>query len=135
MADLLAKFLRDAAAAPFAFGEWDCCMLVANWVRLARGGVDPSPGLRGSYSDDAGWRAIVEGAGGMAKLVGSIAAAAGLSPVSAGEERPGDIAVVNVVALGVEAGAVCVGPGKWVVKLSRGVTRLPATIPLAIWRP
>jgi len=139
MADILtrlpvAEFLREAAAAPFIFGEWDCCMFLANWVRFARGGIDPAPDLRGAYTTDDGWRAKVEEEGGLVRLVGRIADRAGLGRVHPDDAMPGDVGVVRIGSNDFELGGVCAAPGKWAVKLQRGVQQFPGTRALAAWR-
>ena len=138
----LAAFLSRSAAEPFVYGESDCSMFLANWVREVTG-RDPAGELRRAYSDEPGWRSLVAEAGGLAVLVGRLALVAGLSPVATpGEARVGDIAVVGIPALGsggwrFEAGAICssfgpMGMPRWVTKLTRGISRLQST-PLAMW--
>lgn len=133
-ADLLPAFMREAAAAPFAFGEWDCCMMLANWVRMARGGQDPAAAIRGTYSGDLGWGAIVEAAGGMVPLVAGIAERAGMGKVHPDDAMAGDVAVVKIGGNDFELGGICLGPDRWAVKLQRGVQQLPRTRALAAWR-
>lgn len=43
-------FLHAYAPQPFVWGSCDCCLLLADWVRL-RSGRDPAAHLRHTYSD------------------------------------------------------------------------------------
>lgn len=112
MADPTA-FLCRAAAEPFAYGEWDCAMTLANWVK-EQSGVDPAPDLRGAYATEEGWLEIVADEGSLLMLVERLALAARLHEVS--DYQRGDIAVVTIPGLG-EAGAIR-GEGRWVMKLA-----------------
>lgn len=125
----LTRFLRRAAAEPFAYGEWDCAMFLANWVRGLTGS-DPAAALRGAYRGEAGWRRLVLREGGLVALVGRVARSAGLVEVEAGREEPGDIGVIRT-RLGA-TGAIRVAGG-WAVKVRRSVAIGPADA-LAAWR-
>lgn len=116
MQDRLKEFLVKAASVPFNFGEWDCAMTLANWVR-EQTGIDPAPDLRGTYQTDEEWKAIVEAAGGMVYLVRCLALKAGLVPIV--YPQRGDIGVIEVPRLG-DVGAIFSGT-RWVCKLRRGV--------------
>lgn len=123
----LVEFLRDAAAAPFAYGEWDCAMTLANWLERQTG-RDPAVELRRRYHTRRGWLRIVARAGGLVPLVGGLALAVGMREVAADELAAGDVGVVMLPALeGGHAGAIY-GAGRWVLKLRHGLTgaRLPA---------
>lgn len=127
MEDDLKAFLARAAAEPFVFGEWDCAMTVANWVR-ERTGEDPATELRGTYSSDAEWQAIVAREAGLSELVDALAFGAGMSRTAA--PGIGDIGVVHVPTLG-DVVAIK-GPRGWVMKLNTGLTSGPARV-LAAW--
>lgn len=125
----LADFLRRASAEPFVYGEWDCAMFMANWVR-EQTGRDPAEALRGAYSGETGWRRIVLREGGLRALVGSLARTAGLVEIDPATAMPGDVGVVRL-AVG-EAGGIRV-EGGWAVKVRRSVAMGPADA-LAAWR-
>lgn len=108
-------------------GEWDCAMLLANWVREVLG-IDPAFGLRGAYSD-AEWPTIVAKEGGLVALVGRLAIVAGLEPT--GAPSIGDIGVVET-RLG-PTGAIRT-TGGWAMKVSDGIVRLRNATVLAAWR-
>lgn len=116
MADLTA-FLRRAAAQPFEFGEWDCAMTLANWVR-EQTGEDPAETLRGSYESDEGWQMIVRREGGLIPLVEALAFGAGMKRVIVPKE--GDIGIIHLPTVG-EAGGIKIARG-WAVKLASGMT-------------
>jgi hypothetical protein len=110
-ADPLSRFLNEAAERPFRWGEWDCLLWLADWVRLNRG-VDSAGDLRGRYFNMLGAARIVRDAGGMVGLVDSRLKAAGLPRVNVGAR--GDIAIVSVGGEGGEhfgnqAGAILLG--------------------------
>jgi hypothetical protein len=125
-ADLTA-FLREAAAAPFAFGEWDCAMTLANWVRLNTG-IDPAPSLRGAYRSERGWKRIVIKAGGMVALVDRLASEAGLIRVL--KPAVGDVAVIDVPSIG-PAGAIR-AERRWAMKFIGGLFAVDLP-PVAVW--
>lgn len=56
-ADLVA-FLREAAAREFILGEFDCGLWLADWYMRATGRPDPAAPWRGTYQDEAGYRAL-----------------------------------------------------------------------------
>lgn len=125
----LADFLRRASAEPFVYGEWDCAMFLANWVRTVTGN-DPAAGLRGAYSGEAGWKRLVLREGGLRALVGSLARAAGLVEIDPSSAMPGDVGVI-ATRLG-QAGAIRVDNG-WAVKMRRSVAIGPG-VALGAWR-
>lgn len=124
----LPVFVQSLASDPFIYGETDCLMTLANWVRFVTGN-DPAVHLRGQYHDEAGWRAIVSDAGGMVLLVDTIASRAGLVRAD-GEPVVGDVAIVDS-KIG-EVGGVRLERG-WAVKLNRSLTRIRAPA-IALWR-
>lgn len=124
---LLGAFLREAAAAPFAYGDWDCALTLARWVERLTG-IDPAPALRGRYRTRLGWVRIVNRAGGLVPLVGGLAEAAGMQPIAAAP-RVGDIAVIKTIVG--PAGAIWVGT-RWAIKVQSGLTGGPAPA-LAVW--
>jgi hypothetical protein len=110
-ADPLSRFINEAAERPFRWGDWDCLLWLADWVRANRG-VDPAGDLRGRYSSMLGAARIVREAGGMVGLVDSRLKTASLARANVGAR--GDIAVVNVGGEGGEhfgnlAGAILLG--------------------------
>jgi len=143
MASVLSAFLARAAGEPHQWGQWDCCMLLANWVR-ENTGVDPAADLRGTYHSEFGWRRILAREGAMVEVVRKRLLAAGLTETAPGEAirledvpeiirgfRAGDLAVVMIPSVG-PTGAIFTGRG-FAAKLDSGLMRVPA-VPLAGWR-
>jgi hypothetical protein len=65
--DRLERFIAAAGSRPWAWGERDCCLTLADWV-IAAGHPDPAPHLRGANIGAAMGRhlrrsALVDGAG------------------------------------------------------------------------
>lgn len=110
-ADPLSRFLNAAKARPFAWGEFDCLLWLADWV-AERTGIDPAADLRGTYATLLGAARIVKGAGSMSRLVDSRLATIGAARASVPQR--GAIAVVEVAGdggehFGDEAGAILLG--------------------------
>lgn len=93
-------------------------MLLANWWRMLLE-VDPAPDLRGSYSDEAGWKKIAREAGGLTKLIGGIAEAAGGHKIGSAVVQIGDIGVVR--GLNGIGGGIWVG-SYWIAKSVSGMS-------------
>ncbi len=120
---MLADFLLASSVAPFVWGESDCMMEVADWVRR-RTGFDAGGLWRGRYADQDGCRALIRAAGGFVPAMRATASAAGLVETD-GPQR-GDIGVVlaEIVHLGrrrvrVPIGGVFLGR-LWRIKVDVG---------------
>lgn len=89
--------------------------------------------FRGEYATDEQGEDLAELGGGLVALFDEHMGAAGLTRVE-GAPEPGDVAVVSV--LGVEAGAVFVGP-RWAFVANRGLAfaSLDGDCVLGAWRP
>lgn len=141
MAAVLTAFLRQAAAQPFVWSQWDCCMTPANWIRELTG-VDPASRLRGAYASDRGWRRRAASEGGLVALFGSIALGAGLRRLLLDEPpAAGDVGLVwaprALFVAGAAHGRLVLAGGifagrRWVLKLERGLVALPQPS-LAVW--
>lgn len=117
----LTEFLAQAGRRPFVWGSFDCLLYAADWAR-ERSGVDPAVGLRGSYGDQRAARLIMLRAGGIAALVGKQLAPLGWRETQYPDR--GDIGLAKVAyrnvgdkTIKVPAGAICVAPRMWAVKL------------------
>jgi uncharacterized protein DUF6950 len=86
----LAEFLSAALARDFAWGRHDCMLFAADWA-LALTGRDPAAPWRGTYSDEAGARAIIQASGGPIKMVQDALDGCGWSRVLTIPNREGDI--------------------------------------------
>lgn len=134
MADLseaLASFLSEAGHTRFAWGRFDCCLWLADWVLAVRG-VDGAAALRGRYRTALGCARLLTHLGGVTATVGHCAALAGLSETK--RPRTGDIGVVKMMtAKGErEVGAIRTAR-RWAILTIGGLSSVPAK-PLAAWR-
>lgn len=128
--DPLARFLRSASERYFVWGQFDCLMWLADWIKASRG-VDPGDGWRGSYSSALGAARIIKEQGGMVSHVDARLAPFGIRRTDT--PRRGDIAVVR--ASEGEMGAIVHG-GTVSCLTERGVIvrRVADTPILAAWR-
>jgi hypothetical protein len=134
LAAAVGAYLADAASRPFDWGEEDCFLFPANWVR-ARTGRDGAARWRGSYADERGARRLLARSGGPAPLFAAGCAAAGLTTISAGSDAAGDVGLIpaRTTAGRVElVGAVRGGLG-WAFRSPGGVLVAPAN-PVQVWR-
>lgn len=135
--DPLTRFLNEAAARPFAWGEWDCLLWLAEWVKVNRG-IDPAAGLRGEYGSMLTAAKVVKRAGGMSALVEKQVRPFGIKRVEASQR--GDIAVIPVAGPGTEhfgslAGSIIL-EGSAALFCQDGLlfNRLTDAPPVAVWR-
>lgn len=126
----LPHYLQQLAARPFVLGRCDCMLALADWVRECSG-VDVGALWRDTYSDEAGWRALVRAAGGLQALV-EVIEAMGVVRQLRTSLQSGDIAVLSLPKLG-HAGAIWTGT-RWAVKVERGLWAVNRWLPLAAWR-
>ena len=123
----LNTFLAQAEGRRFQPGTWDCCLLVADWVK-ANTGIDGASPWRGRYATRLGYLRHLKAGGGIAGVVARGADLAGLSRTD--EPRRGDIGVIED-ADGHRA-AVCLG-ARWMTVGRKGVSVAPAKA-VAAWR-
>lgn len=126
----LADFIKGAEKRPFSWGEWDCCLLAADWV-LAVTGVDTAAELRGKYKSASGAARIIKQRGGILEMVRALTDAQGMPEINTRMAQRGDVCLVDTPlgdALGVCLGAkiACAGPD--------GLNLLPITAARAAWR-
>ncbi|MCJ8139349.1 DUF6950 family protein [Falsirhodobacter halotolerans] len=86
----LHRYLAEAAARPFAYGQHDCATFAARWVEL-RTGHDVSDGLIGRYTTLRGGLRIMKRRG----LTDHVAFFAAVLPVRTGLPRTGDLVAVD----------------------------------------
>lgn len=128
----LADFLAASARRRVVYGEWDCCLFVADWIK-ARTGRDPAAGWRGTYSTEKGAAKLLRRRGGIVRHFALVAAEHGLRPVARAAE--GDVGVLSQPAAGGRmelVAGICTGP-RWALLLERGIVSGPAA-PVASWR-
>ncbi|MCB1463267.1 MAG: hypothetical protein KDJ90_12775 [Nitratireductor sp.] len=127
---LLSEFQKRNAGRRWRPGSVDCVMTLADWL-VTLGHRDPAAGLRGVYHDEAGYRAILAGHGGMAPMIDARATMLGLPRTATA--RTGDVGVIGSAAsIDRQWGAIWDG-GDWLVRFDGGFSRVKARA-MAIWR-
>lgn len=128
----LIEFLHDSAGRPFAYGQSDCTMFLANWWRRVHD-VDPAADYRGRYSDDASKDELLAQEHGLQRLVARLARAAGSRRVSA--PALGDFGLI--AHDGKPYGAICAGRAGdavcWAIRSPNGMSFLSNPRILQAW--
>lgn len=125
---MMVAYLRRAAREPFAWGQADCALFMADWVRAARG-LDPAAPLRGRYRSRRGAARHIRRLGGMEAMGRALAARAGLAETAS--PQPGDIGLVlDPVAGPLFAVRTAIG---WAAKSPRGIALVAIPVIVA-WR-
>lgn len=89
---MIEDFLSSSLARPFAWGEVDCCLVLADWL-VAKGYPDVAADLRGAYRTEDECRTLISRHGGLVALATSVVGRAGLVPIAVPE--PGAIAIIG----------------------------------------
>jgi hypothetical protein len=118
MASKLTEFVRTVAAEPFAWGQWDCALILGKWWECNHG-VNPASYLVGSYSTEEECGRILVNRGGLPRLVSELAQSVG---ASRGNGNAGDFGVIRHD--GKWYGAIKGNNGRWIVKSTNGVVEL-----------
>ncbi len=123
----LNRFIDARRATPFAWGEFDCLMAAADCCHLLTG-EDPAAAYRGRYTNEEEAQAIINGAGGWAKLLAKVAKAAGYRRIATNLAQRGDIVTCLKKSnqLGRSAAGICLG-GIAAFPAPRGWVFLPLT--------
>lgn len=127
-ADELPGFLSSIAATPWTWGECDCLLAPADWVK-ARIGRDPAETWRRRYRTELGAKRILKHAGGIAALVDAGMNSIGIARAEIAKVSRGDVGLVETT-FGV-VGAICIHPQLWAVK-STGRTLMAEAFPVAV---
>jgi hypothetical protein len=104
------------ARATFVWGECDCSLAMADWVRVRRG-VDPAATLRGRYDSAAGAMRHVLRLGGFERMGRSLMAENGFETTDA--PKVGDVGLVDHPSVGPVFAIRCALG--WAVKSPDGV--------------
>ncbi|MEC9434501.1 MAG: hypothetical protein VYD87_16475 [Pseudomonadota bacterium] len=122
--------LHRWAATPFAWGEADCILVVADWIARVHG-IDLAADLRGSYDDAASCQRATGFLREPLRLTSERMAGAGFEVTPAPVR--GDVGVLLILLDGVPrpCGGLCLGDC-WGVKSPRGVTTLSPKV-LRAW--
>ena len=113
----LQAFLAVAAGRPFAYGEFDCALMPADWC-ASECSIDPASPARGLYKTEADWQRLADAVGGLVALWQGFGIRAGLQEIAA--PAYGDIGLVEIADLGIY-GAIKGKAARWLVKLDRGI--------------
>lgn len=132
------RYVSELADRPWQWGECDCTMAVADWIKEVRG-INPLAKYRGAYSTADEARETAKQAGGFVPEIGRLFDEAGMKRVMIPED--GDVAMVIVPpkfrnVLPVVGVIMAIRFGKsWVCKGMKGVVGRTDFEPLHIWRP
>lgn len=129
--DLLPAYLCDRATHGFSWDGFDCCLFLADWIRIARDGLDPAAALRGRYRTEAECRAII-GDTPWPLVAARCLRRAGLR--STRDPLTGDVGVILPPGSLLAAAAIRSGNG-WAMMSLRGIvwTSAPCRLVMA-WR-
>ncbi|WP_115720202.1 DUF6950 family protein [Gallaecimonas mangrovi] len=117
----LAEFIEPRRKTPFTWGQQDCCLLAADWVKNQTG-TDFAAVFRGRYSTRIGAARVLKNEG-FDSVEAAVTSALG-QPVGRLQLHRGDLALVqqyNGPALGIVGGDLVWAPGNYglvTVKLS-----------------
>src|SRR3954469_19750766 len=103
----LSDYLGAAIRRRFAYGDFDCCTFMADWL-MRCGLPDAMADRRGSYATRAEYQALIAGEGGIVRSCRRRFAALGLKRVR--QALPGDVCLVRAPILAGDDGAVVYGP-------------------------
>lgn len=127
-------FVEHTNRVPLVWGVSDCSLQIADWA-LANWYADAAAHLRGAYDDEAGCRALLASAGGLAQVVDDCARSIGL--VSIQEPEFGAIGVVGSATRPDRQWAAIWSGARWMVKWGDGSAArwTPFVAPcLTMWR-
>ena len=122
--DLLLAWVNRLQAEPFVWGESDCVLIAADWVRQVRG-VDPAADLRMTYASAAEAQRVLGWFTDPLAVVGPRMEAAGLARTDAPVR--GDVAVVDLPDARGRLrphGAILFGRAFWAARGEAGVVCL-----------
>lgn len=89
----LDAFLSEAGARPWRWGEADCTMFAADWVRLVTG-LDPAERCRGRYATELQARRLMRRGGGFVGLIGAEMERLGFRRTH--DPQTGDVGLIQV---------------------------------------
>jgi hypothetical protein len=115
----LTGFLQESAGRAFQWGECDCCLWGADWIKRVRG-IDPAADLRGTYSTKGEALRIILFEGGLMQMVSRRLESHGFEPTRSPDMWDVGIIVQN----GIEAVAIK-GSRGWYCKSERGLILAP----------
>lgn len=124
-------FLDRASRTPFAWGQSDCMLEVADWLDFACQ-TGAAGRWRGTYSDEASLDALLEPLGGLETAMRAEAVTLGLE--EAAEPQVGDVALVTVEGQEKPLGAILMPSGRWRMKTLEGVVLSREVTVVVAWK-
>jgi hypothetical protein len=94
---LLWAFVQERQSRPFVWGEHDCCLFAADWVRELHG-IDLAADVRGGYSSALGAARIVGHGFSLGTFVGDRLAVHGFAKIPVLSASRGDLVAAHVGA-------------------------------------
>ena len=106
--EILARFIDERRAIPFAWGHNDCCLFAADWIRAACG-MDLAEDVRGQYSTALGAARLLKRYGGVRGLIRQRGDILGMRSIDSRAVQRGDLVVAdtgNGESIGISLGNV-----------------------------
>lgn len=133
MATRLSRFLSAAAQRQFAWGQHDCILFAAGWVREISG-VDPAANWRGHYATEREAKAILASFGGIGRVMELTLAANGWRRVSTCAPEAGDVVLAAPHdGRGQHCAGIATGNRKTALVTREGLVIAPVRV-LQAWR-
>lgn len=128
----LKRYLADAARRGFVWGEHDCILFAAGWVREVSG-VDPAAAWRGGYLGEIEGRTLLAQLGGLSQVMGRALAACNWRSVSVVAFEAGDVVLAAPRDEAQHRAGIAVDARKIALLTRRGI--VVASMPvLRAWR-
>lgn len=122
--DRLSTYLSHAMVKPWRWGEFDCMLWVADWVKVCTG-IEVAAEYRDRYTTAREARNLIKEAGGIVELMDLCVSRAGAKRTI--DPGPGDFGLVRVPFkpwrhrwIQVPAGALCLRDDMWAMKPADG---------------
>lgn len=117
----LQEFMQAQSAIPFRWGQSDCLLFCAEWVKQSTG-TDPATCFRGTYATEEEAQELVRRQGGFVAATEAALAASGLSyrSLGRGQHEAGAIGIIADRETHQLRGGVSTGRG-WIMKSPLGV--------------
>lgn len=127
----LSDYLAEAEHREFSYGAYDCCLFIADVVKILRG-FDPAEGLR-VYDTKEDAHAVIARYGSLEKMIETIAAKSGFKEIDKVFAQRGDAVFARLSGGSV---GVCIGSQVAFPRLGKGLVKYPlsSAAMLRAWR-
>lgn len=129
--DKLMRFFDWSSGRPFEWGQSDCVMEIATWLKLACG-LDVAGPWRGKYKNEAEASAILDPLGGLEAAMRAEATRVGLEETL--DPQFGDVALVTVPGQDKPLGAILMPSGRWRMKTMTRIVVTRDVIVIVAWK-